>query len=430
MVKRITLRFPFAFLIFALACSDRAVSAPPPPNVPGKPVGMLIGTVNGDSLSSTFFPASGDLTTAEGLSAAIYGGTTTVNVFGTNTVFKVQGGVRIWTFNVAMRNLLSYAIGSNYTSAAPLDTSGVFIFFTQTPVVTAPNPCSGCAVNVTNYMGTRNFTAPGQQYFWYRSRPTAMQGTIGTDTTADDAWTFQTTSFTAPDTVHSFTFVLLVSAMWPPPNETSWQVVYDGLKDSLPEKAAEPIWQAQSLQGNPARETWSPLSGVSINAQNKQKDLDFTRRDSLGDMSAYMDVSTAVTQGTSGELASVFGFVEPAGGRALMVGVTPSTVQFAAIDSLGTDASFNQWFPLTGSGIVAASGLVNYRLLKYARDSVVLCANGARVLELPYASFQPVSSNLPAGISTFFGAQSISKKAIGVFTFVSYTIGTFGTGCS
>ena len=430
MVKRIKTRLPVAFLIAVAACTDHQVSAPPPPNVPVKPVGMLIGTVSGDSLTSTFVPSSsGDLSTASGLSAAIYGGPTTASVFGTNTAFTTTGTKRTWTFNVAMRNLLTYAIGSNYGSSTPLDTGGVFLFFSQTPVVTNANPCTGCVVNITNAMGTRNFTAANQQYYWYRSRPTAMQGTIGTDTTMDDSWTFQTTSVTAPDTVHAFTFVLLVSAMWPAPNETTWQVLYDGLNDSFPDKSAEPRWQPEALQGTPGKETWSPLSGVSITAQNKQKDLDFTRKDSLTD-SAYMDVKVQVSAGTNGEIAAMFGFIEPSGGRTLMVGVTTNLVEFAALDSVSTDASFNQWMPLSGSSTVAASGLVRYRLRKFAQDSVVLCVNGNRSLELPYSSFQPVSSNLPADISSFWGAQSISKKAIASFTLVTYTLGTTGGGCS
>jgi hypothetical protein len=222
--------------------------------------------------------------------------------------------------------------------------------------------------------------------------------------------------------------VLLVSAWWPPPNETTWQILYDGLKDTFPDKSAEPIWQPHALQGTPGKETWSPLSGVTITAQNKQKDLDFTRSDSLTD-SAYMDVKVAVTAGTNGEIASIFGFIEPSGGRALMVGVTPNQVEFAALDSLSTDASFNQWLPLSGSSTVAASGLVKYRLRKFAQDSVVLCVNGNRSLELPYSSFQPVSSNLPVGISSFWGGQSISKKALIVYTLVTYTLGTTGGGC-
>jgi hypothetical protein len=430
MVKRLKTRLPVAILVVALACNERNVSSPPPPTQPpGKPVGVLIGTVSGDSLTATFVPASGSLASPSALEPAIYGGSTTANVFGTNTAFTTTGSARTWTFKVAMRNLLAFAIGTNYTSSAPLDTSGVFLFFTQTPVVTNANPCNGCVVNVTNAMGTRNFTAPGQQYFWYRSRPTAVQGTIGTDTTADDSWTFRTTSVTAPDTVHSFTFVLLVSAMWPPPNETTWQVLYDGKNDTFPDKNAEPIWQLQTLQGHVGKETWSPLSGLEPDAHNKNEDIDYTRRDSLGAMDAYMDVNTAVLSGTNGELANIFGFIEP-DGRVLMVGVSPSLVEFAQIDSLSTDAAFNQWLPLSGSSSVAASGSVKYRLRKFARDSVVLCVNGARSLELPYTSFQPVSSNLPANVTTFFGVQSISKRALGLYTLATYTIGTTGGGCS
>jgi hypothetical protein len=284
-------------------------------------------------------------------------------------------------------------------------------------------------VNVTNAMGTRNFTSPGQQYFWYRSRPTAVQGTMGTDTTADDSWTFQTTSVTPPDTVHSFTFVLLVSAWWVPPNETSWQVLYDGTKDTLPDKNGEPIWQLLTLQGKIGKSTWSPLSGLEPDAHNKNQDIDYTRADSLGGMDAYMDVDTDVLSGTNGELANMFGFIEP-DGRVLMVGVSPSLVEFAQLDSVSTDAGFNQWFPLTGSSNVAASGLVKYRLRKYARDSVVLCVNGNRALEMPYTSFQRWSSNLPANATTFFGVQSISHRALGLYTLVTYTLGDHASGCS
>ena len=243
MVTRLSARLPATLLLFALACGERSISGSPPPNIPGKPLGMLIGTVSGDSFRATFVPAAGDVRRASAVSAAIYGGPTTANVFGTILAGypKNVGGKHTWIFNVAMRNLLSYAIGSNYGATVPPDTGGVFLFFTQLPVVVFPNPCTGCVVNVTSQSGTRNFTNPGQPYFWYHDRPTAMQGTIGTDTTSDVQWTFQAATFTPPDTAHTFNFVLLVNAMWPPPNETAWQVRYDGTQDSVPDAHGKPL---------------------------------------------------------------------------------------------------------------------------------------------------------------------------------------------
>ena len=431
MSKRSTSRVPLALLIAAVACNERPVSSPLPPSGPGSPVGMVIGTVSGDSLTATFVPNSADFRSASAVSAAIYGGPTTVNVFGTNTVFTSNGGKRNWTFLVAMRNLLSYAIGSNYAASAPPDTSGVFLFFSQTPVVTFPNPCPTCVVNITNAMGTRVFTSTTPQpFYWYLSRPTAKQGTIGTDTTMDQAWSFQQPNFGGADTVHSFTFVLLVSAMWPPPNETSWQVTYDGTADTLPDVNGKPLWKQLTIQGSIGKETWKPVGPLVLSAPNKNKDISFSRFDSLGNMSAFMDITVSVDLGTNGEVAAVFGFWEPAGGRTIMVGVTPQVVEFVGIDSVSTDNAFNQWVGLSGLSSVNASGTVTYRLRKFARDSVMLCVNGSRSLVATYSQMQPLSSNLPANISAFFGLQSQSHKASGTFTSVSYTIGTDGGGCS
>ncbi len=84
------------------------------------------------------------------------------------------------------------------------------------------------------------FTAPMQPFFWYQDRPTAFQGTPGTDTTRNLPWQFIGT-FDPPtdDTAHTFTFALMVSAAWPSPNDTAWSTLQR--QDRL---AARPVREA------------------------------------------------------------------------------------------------------------------------------------------------------------------------------------------
>jgi hypothetical protein len=321
-----------------------------------------------------------------------------------------------------MRNLLSYAIGSNFGATVPPDTGGVFLFFTQLPVVVFPNPCTGCVVNVTSQSGTRNFTNPGQPYFWYHDRPTAMQGTIGTDTTSDVQWTFQAATFTPPDTAHTFNFVLLVNAMWPPPNETAWQVRYDGTQDSVPDAHGKPLWTKFTFQHGLGQDKWT-TSGLEVSAGNGSKDINYSRIDSLGNMSAFMDVIVNVDNGDDVTPIAMFGFAEPTGGKAAVVTVTIDTAKFAQIDN-----TTGVWTTLTGSGVTPVIGTNTYRLRKFGQDSAVLCVNGARALAMPYASLETTGSIL-APMSAFFGLQGVKGKGHATYTLLTYTIGSDGGAC-
>ncbi len=422
MTNRLKSQAIVALILATAACNESSTAAPLPPTS-SRPLGTLIGTVSGDSFTATFVPASPGLTSPSGISPAIYGGPSTAHVFGTNTRFTTTPLGRTWTFSVAMENLLSYAIGSNYTGALPFDTGGVFIFFTTLPTVTSPVPCSGCKVSLTNAMGARNFTAPAQPYFWYHNRPTARQSPLGSDTTSDLSWTFKTASFIPPDTVHSFTFSLQVSAMWPPPNESTWQVSYDGTADSVPDTRAEPLWRKFSFLQSVGAESWSS-AGLQLTARNARNSIYFSRRDSLGNMSAYMDVRASVDQGNIIVPAALFGFAEPLGGKTAVVAVTATRAEFAVIDN-----STGVWSQLAGSGTTNVVGTNTYRLRKFAKDSVVLCVGGARALSMPYSSL-PGTVTVLLPLSSLFGLQGTQARAIATYRLVNYTIGSDGGGCS
>ena len=182
-------------LLAATACGDGTTANTPvaPPGRPA-PLGVIRGTVSGDSMSAVFVPYGSAGATSGDVSPSIYGSPATIQVTGTfvSLVDVRRPTTRTWTFNVHMRNLLTYPIGSNYSASnpAPVDTSGVFVFFTTAPFITQGTPCSGCTIAASNWGGKGTSPVRMQPFFWYKDRPTAMQGSPGTDQTSDIPWQF------------------------------------------------------------------------------------------------------------------------------------------------------------------------------------------------------------------------------------------------
>ena len=302
MLSRSPLMFGAAFALLAIsACSeDPAPSVAPQIPMPPGTLGTLVGTIDGTDLTATFTPNGAITSDGRAVSPAIYGNQgTTVTVFGkVDSVKNFGANSDSFYVRVALRNLLTHAIGTNYQKAAPPDTLGVFAFFPNppgSPVVTKPSPCVGCTATVSKAMGTANFVGSTEKYYWYRNIPTAKQPSPGTDTTRNNPqWVFITNG-TGVTHVRAFTFVVMISAAWPPPSESQWTVNYVGTIDSEPDLRAEPRWKRVNYRMQLGGEVWTVL-GLVLAGQNQNSDNWVTRQDSLGPMSAAMDVTVRLTK--------------------------------------------------------------------------------------------------------------------------------------
>jgi hypothetical protein len=382
---------------------------------------MLVGTVNPNGTVS-FTPISGSADAVGAVEPAIYGNqNVTINVHSTS--FSIDSittpGTKVWSIGVGLRNLLTYPIGANQNAAVPSDIMGIFVLFWSLPVVTAPSACA-CTVTVSNAMGAANFTAPSQSYFYYGNRLQAVQPMASTDTTTNDpVW-----QFTGPSAVTGFSFVLLVSAAWPPPFQTQWTVRYNGLTDSLPNGSAEPRWDftGLSLAGGGS---WT-TAGAMVTAFPGH-DATFVRQDSLGALTdAFFDATLAVGNAHNGVAENYFGFYDP---KAYFVGIALDQVGFVSWSSLSAPrlpwVFVGPTYQFPGPD---GSAFHSYRLRKYGSDSVVLCVDGARVLAAAAAAIP--NATLSTAVEVWGSNRETPGVSLATWTSVSYTIGSAGSGCS
>jgi hypothetical protein len=424
MLKRSALFPVLALSLLALsACSDSdsaMLSAPPPP--PFRPLGTIFGRVEGSKVTMDFVPAGGLVTTSGNVSPAIYGSGGTVAIAGVvdSQPVYVVGDSTKWFIKVHMRNLLTNKIGTNYPGT-PTDSAGVFLFFTSNPAISLPAGC-GCTVTIKNPAGVGNFTAPTQSYYWYNSIPTAVQGSPGTDTTANQVWVFKANKAIA----HAFFFTLEVSAMWPPPAEGTWSVAYNGLTDSLPLTLAEPRWRGGHFRGGGgATVTWS-ASGLLMAANGNTRDTVMFRRDSLGTMAAYMDVTFTINSGAPGRTVAAFGFSEPVGGgrKLFAVEATANRISFGQISAGGVWSQLG----LTSTSLSAGPHVVRLRKVAGAVPQMEICLDGTLAIIRAYANLQTAPALL-TGISEFFAVQGRNGGASVTYTSVAYTVGSDASGC-
>lgn len=420
-IRRRSIRFlAAATLAAALACHDVPAVAPTHPSTPpGTPSGTVVGTVDDATGTVTFTPLATSASSDGAADPAIYGSqNTTINVHSTS--FSIDSvttpGTKVWSIGVGLRNLLAYPVGSNQNATAAADSTGVFVFFSTLPIVTLPSGC-GCSVTVKNAMGAASFTTPAPQpYFWYANRLKKAGTAGGTDSTVNNpVW-----KFTGQSTVHAFTFVLLISAAWPPPNETQWVVSYNGTTDSLIDTKASPPWKLDGFTGG-GSEAWS-ASGLALTAP-AGKDLYPIRNDSLSATgSAIFDATLSLSNANNGVPESFFGFFVP---KVYLVGVAKDKVGFLTL----TGPPYVWAFTGPTYSFPGPNGTTphSYRLRKFAADSVVLCVDGARVLAATAASLGGSGVN---GAIEAFGTAGQSGPAAATWTFASYTIGSAGTGCS
>lgn len=326
-------------LLSVAACSDSHLGSEPPPPPQPRMMGTLKGTVEGKKVSFEYVPPASRLgTTAPGFSPQIYQDTSMIRVFGTvDSIVDTVGVSNTWYIRVASQNLLSFPIGASQGAAAPSDTQGVFLVFTQLPVKSVSYFCPTCTVFLINQMGTGNFGSPMQPYFWYYNRPTAMQGTPSTDTTDDRVWIFRTTHVTAPnDSLRAFTFVLEVSAWWPPGQDTIWLSSYNGTTDSLPDTQASPLWKRWVPTNGGftlGTQTFNSGSNLTLADASGTNVSYYERDDSIGfagflniDANVQIDGTTCTSSTTA--ICAVFGLAEQDTGRYAAIGVSPTQVGY------------------------------------------------------------------------------------------------------
>jgi hypothetical protein len=428
---------PIAFAVFALLAATACNDGLTPVNPPGHPapLGIIRGTVSGDSMTAEFIPFGSMGGSNSAVSPSIYGGPSTIAVSGTFVNFTFGVGTRTWTFNVHMRNLLSYPIGSNYASSnpAPPDTSGVFVGFTTQPFISQSTPCSGCTITVSNYGGLANFTSPSQPYFWYKSRPTAVQGAPGTDTTSNVQWKFTGTFKPLPgDTVHGFTFALMVNAAWPNPNDTAWTYNYNGKTDSLPDQVAKPRWKPPFVQTKNynvlGTETWNAGTDLVLTAAANNNAIFIARNDSMDALkSASIELQAQLGGAIQGvPIQAIFGYVEPGvSGQMAFVGIYEDHVAFVHFNPLN-----GQWsdIPLRSFAVNGTLPHV-YRIRKFGTLDNHLCVDHVAVIVITPAELDATASDFSTS-TMVFAALGAQHSAVNLHvTNVNYQIGTDGGGC-
>jgi hypothetical protein len=329
-----------------------------------------------------------------------------------------------------MKNLLGYAVGSNYAQVAPPDTSGIFLFFTQPPVVSIPAGCA-CSVIVNNPSATGSFTAPNQKYYWYRSRmATYTGGAAGKDTSTNNAEFEFKTTYIPPDTAHAFKFSLQVSAAWPPPNEAQWNVLYDNVQDSFPDLQGKPRWRKFFIAQDPnfGTDTWTTAGQLTVSAGGVNKSIYFSRNDSLGQKSAILQAVVKVSNGGSAVTQAIIGLMEPAGGKRITIGLSGTRLGFDSFRNNNGAWSSSNVANTSCTSAAGSCGAFNvYRTIqvrKFGTDSVSVCVDGKRRFKILYSQLEPVEGTW-APSSAIFGVSHGNNDA-GIWSNVSYTIGTAG----
>ncbi|HEU4642347.1 MAG TPA: hypothetical protein VFS44_07810 [Gemmatimonadaceae bacterium] len=411
-----------SMLAGATACGGGAVvtgteQVPIPPAASGNIIAALEGTV--DSAGNVSFartaPPVGAATLAPGVSAQFYGSqNVNVRLYSTPTVIDTDAatGKKRWRFDVGIRNLLPYPIGSDQSGAAPADTMGVTVFFTTIPTVTGPSPCTGCALAITNADGTDNFTAVGQPYYYWHERIGAVAAAPSTDTTLGR----RTFTFEGTPTVTNFRFVVLVSAAWPPPNDARWKVSYDATSDSLPDTQASPPWKKAGILQNGSA-TWA-TGALTMNAGGGN-DVYFFRRDSLAAATpAYMEAKLTLANGApKDDPSAIFGFVD--GTRLIALGVAKNRVGFAAISPIT-----NAWTMIGTPAAVGGTTAHVYRLTKNGSSAATITVDGQTAVTVSYNAL-PTGTLGALGATQFFGASVANGHASSTSTwsYLSYELG-------
>lgn len=407
--RRAVRALPLAALIAALsACGDRVQGTAPQPDAEpphrGLPVlGALRGTVDLAAGTMSFDPAGGTAGSAGAIRGQVYGDQgTTVRIRNTPVTTQLVGGKRRYSAQVGLQNLLAHAIGDEQAGLLPADTMGIYVFVSGGPTVVATSsPCATCTVVPANHQGTLTLDQPGRRYWHWQERVGAA-GSVGDTTLARRTWTFE-----ADTAVTRFTFNVLVSAAWPPPNETSWKIEYAG--DSIPDTQEEPRWR-RYVEGTGTSAS-NPTPGLLRLTAGSKEIIRFFRRDSVSSAgSAYVEIRMAMSSQQNNRAEARVLLDD--GVRFIALGIARDKAWFA-------DSS-NTFLPGTAFTALTTASQNTYQLRKYAADSVVLLVNGARAGALPYSQMPLHSGGVPMAM---FGNRGIVGSSIGDWDYVIYGIG-------
>jgi hypothetical protein len=383
---RATLPLGMAALLAGVfwGCGEVPIAAPLPvvPAVPTAAIATLRGTVDLDHGTLEFEPVQP--AGLPGFSAAIYGDqNVNVRVYNSPVVLDSSTSTWRWTANVGIRNLRPHFIGDEETTAVPLDTMGLYVFFVQEPVL--GQPCGGCFVRIANHDGSMSFDAPNRKYFYWRERLNAVGSPAGDTTRVRRAWRFETSAG-----VRSFSFTVLVAAAWPAPHETRWRVEYTA--DSLPERSA-PVWKFEGTGGNVT------VGSGSLTLRGRFTGM-FYRRDPIAPtQDAYVDAVVRVNGAGS----------PPGTGMALSdrVKLMGLGIGSGTVGLLSANGTF-----LAGTTAPLGNGVHQFQLRKYGADSVVYFVDGVRRGGAAYGTLSsdtltpPLSSVSFGGLPTGNGTNS------------------------
>jgi hypothetical protein len=416
-----------ALVVAAGACSDQSITssatpvAPPTPTANTTP-GMLRGTVREDgtvvleSLDPSIQVGDGNA------SGAIYGNqNVTAKVTASNFSVTTSGGTKKWTFTLAVHNLMNFPVGSIDGSATPYDTVGMFVFFPTAPSVVTPAN-SGSTVNVLNTQGTASFSGINQPYYWYHDR-LAAKGLAGDSTKNNPTWTF-----TAPSTVVSFRFTVLLSAPWPrgmQTQDTSWAVAYNPTADSLPDFQASPRWKRIGVGYGGSYSTSSQGLAMSVDhsSHGTDDDMFFFRSDNLNRTEkAYVQANIKLSRAGGSNPVFILALAD----STKFVGLGIGNGQIGM-------ATFNQGnlkWEWVGTAISQnTTSAHTYRVGKFGADSSTVYVDGVAVKlsktnsQLP-TNFMPTYGSVVGGqaahLSVFFGPTAQDADADAVVTSVNY----------
>jgi hypothetical protein len=191
--------------------------------------------------------------------------------------------------------------------------------------------------------------------------------------------------FEADSQVTAFSFDVLVSAAWPPPNETRWKIAYEG--DSIPDVAVEPRW-TRNATGTATMTHNSPAPGILTIAVPAGGRVAFYQSDSLNTTTdAYVETRFRTNTPTLISPEVSFGIDDQ--------------VKFIGVGVSGTQVGFlNSSFTLLpGAVLVSATSFHTYQLRKFAADSVQLWIDGIWQLSRAYST---LSAHLPVTPHGFY----------------------------
>ena len=398
---RATLPLGMAGLLAGVIACAEAPTAAPAPVIPVGSIPALAtlkGTVDLDRGTMEFSAVAPNA--LPGFLPAIYGDqNVNVRLYNSPVTLDSTTSTWRWTASVGVRNMRPHFTGDEETTAAPLDTMGVFVFFVQEPVL--GQPCGGCFARIANYQGTLGFDAPNQKYFHWPERLNAMGSALGDTTRVRRTWIFETSAG-----ARSFSFTVLVAAAWPLPFESRWKLQYTA--DVLPANAS-PVWKTES---------WAPggsssASGGSLTVIGNPGGLHmYLRRDPiLPAQSAYVQATARLNSGAAARPEISLLLTDHV--KLIAVGIANGTI------GLMTNAGLFQ----AGTTLSLSSGAHQIQLRKYAGDSVVFFVDGTRRGRATYASLSADNVTGPSGAYVAFGALPTTGGNNSTWDDVIYEIG-------